>query len=252
MRLLLDSGSQYVVLTPRAAARSGCSGGHDLPLVGAGASTAQNAKLLCARTVEIDSFVAHDVNVLVANDHFADGIDGVVPFVLFRPYLVRLNVPAKSLDLQPYPDQTPARAEETAAVESNDLLFVKCRLNRSRDAFFLLDTGASYNAVSLKLAKELASPDLMDRAVPLRGGTAAMEAPATGVLTRMQMGSLELVPNPMVVVDLSLLSRYHQMEIAGLIGFPALRDATLVVNYRDRMVRIDRGKSAKHGEDPAN
>jgi hypothetical protein len=41
-----------------------------------------------------------------------------------------------------------------------------------------------------------------------------------------------------VAVDLSTASRYHNLEIAGLIGFPALRDSVLTVSYRDAFIRI--------------
>src|ERR1700693_5460466 len=44
LRLLLDSGTQYVVLNRKAALKSGCAGGSDLDLVGAGALSATRAR----------------------------------------------------------------------------------------------------------------------------------------------------------------------------------------------------------------
>jgi hypothetical protein len=52
-------------------------------------------------------------------------------------------------------------------------------------------------------------------------------------------GSRELAAGPVVAIDLSTASRYHNLEVSGLIGYPALRDSVLIVNYRDGLVRID-------------
>ena len=245
LRLLLDSGSRFVVLSRRPAAKSGCSGGDDFELIGAGARSAKVAKFLRAETIAIDDFVARSVKILVTDEPLADGVDGVVPLTLFRGFLMRLNASTHSLDLEPYPPERARQPGELEVIEDNDLLFVKCHLNGSRDACFLLDTGASYNAISLALARELSSPDLMNHAISLQGGTAALQGRLTRVLTNFRVGARELVPDPMVVIDLSLMSRYHQMEISGLIGFPALRESVLAVNYRDGRIRIDSG-SASH------
>src|SRR5215469_10046811 len=45
LRLLLDSGAQYAVIDRKAAAKSGCIGGSDLDLIGAGASTPTVVKM---------------------------------------------------------------------------------------------------------------------------------------------------------------------------------------------------------------
>jgi predicted aspartyl protease len=196
------------------------------------------ATFLRAASIEIDEFVAHGVNVLVTSDPLADGVDGVLPLSLFAGWLIRLDLPAKSLDLDPYPQQGPHLVGELGVLENDDLLFVKCRLKEAREAYFLLDTGASYNAISLKLARALSSPDLLGGGISLRGGTAALEGHPTRMLTHLQIGALELPPDPMVAVDLSLASRYHQLVVSGLIGFPALRGLVLVVNYRDGVISM--------------
>ena len=238
LRMLLDSGAQFLVLSRRSAAKSGCSGGTNFPLVGAGAAAAKTARSLRAETIEIDDFLARAVHVLVSDERLPDGVDGVLPLSLFAGLLIRLDLPAKSLDLYPYPEQMEHQTAEIAALQNNDLLFVKCRLNGAREGYFLLDTGASYNAISLRLAKELSSPDLLNAAVSLQGGTDAVAGHLTRTLTRLQVGTQELLPDPMVAVDLSLASRYHGLEVSGLIGFPALRNLVLTVNYRDGLIRM--------------
>ncbi len=238
LRLLLDSGAQHVVLSRRSAAKSGCAGGTDFRLVSPGASAPTVAKALHADTIEIDDFMVRDVDVMVTDNNIADGVDGVLPLSLFASFLIRLNMPAKTLDLDPYPQEALHQTSELATVRNNDLFFVKCQLNGAREGYFLLDTGSSYNAISRTLARKLNSFDLFNSDVSLRGGTVPVDASLTSAVTRMRIGNLELVPDPLVAVDLSLASRYHRLEISGLIGYPALRGLTLVVNYRDGLICV--------------
>ncbi len=238
LRLLLDSGAQRVVLSRRAAAKSGCFGGANLPLVSPGASVPSVAKALRAETIEVDDFIARDIDVLVTDNKVADGVDGVLPLSIFGSFLIRLNIPAKSLDLDPYPQEAAHQTGELAAIRNHDLFFVKCQLNGAREGYFLLDTGASYNAISHKVARKLNSSDLLGSDVSLQGGTVPVDGYLTSAVTRLRIGTLELVPDPLVDVDLSLASRYHQLEISGLLGYPALRSLALVVNYRDGRICV--------------
>jgi predicted aspartyl protease len=238
LRLLLDSGAQHVVLSRRSAAKSGCAGGTDLSLVSPGAAVPSAAKSVRAETIQVGDFVARDVDVLVTDNKVAEGVDGVLPLALFGGFVIRLDMPSKSLDLDPYPEQAPRQTGDLAAVRNHDLLFVKCQVNGARDGYFLLDTGASYNAISRALARTLNSSDLFGSDISLRGGTVPVDARLTSAVTRLRIGTLELMPAPLVSVDLSLASRYHRLEISGLIGYPALRGLALVVNYRDGLVRV--------------
>lgn len=238
LRLLLDSGAQYVVLSRRSAVKSGCAGGTDLPLVSPGAAVPVLAKSVRVEKIEIGGFVARDVDVLVTDNRIAEGIDGVLPLALFGSFVIRLDMPAKSLDLDPYPEQTPHQTGDLAAIRNHDLFFVKCHVNGAREGYFLLDTGASYNAISRALARTLNSSDLLGSDVSLRGGTVPVDALLTSAVTRLRVGTLDLAPDPLVSVDLSLASRYHRLEISGLIGYPALRGLALVVNYRDGLIRV--------------
>jgi hypothetical protein len=55
-----------------------------------------------------------------------------------------------------------------------------------------------------------------------------------------RVGSRVLVADPAVVVDLSDLTRHHHFEISGVLGYPALRDSVVTVDYRDSLVRMAR------------
>jgi predicted aspartyl protease len=239
LRLLLDSGANLITLDPRAAAKSNCAGGIDLDLVGAGASVAGSAKQVRVATVEIGPVLMRELPVLISARALAEGIEGILPLSVFSGYLIRLDVPRKTLDLLPYPGASSDRGDNLQALSDNDLLFVRGTVNGRREGYFLLDTGASYVALSKTLARELNLSEALAERVPLQAGTTDLDAPLVRSGVRLHFGARELGAGSVVTVDLSVPSRYHKLDIAGLLGFPALSGSVLVVNYRDGLVRID-------------
>jgi hypothetical protein len=239
LRLLLDSGATTITLDPRAAAKSNCAGGIDLELVGAGAQAATAVKQMRATKVEIGDLLLRDLPVLISGKAMAEGIQGFFPLSVFSAFLIRLDVPGKTLDLLPYPVRSPDGSGELQALSSNSLLFVRGTVNERREGYFLLDTGASYSAVSKTVARELKISQRLAERVPLQGGTTELDAPLIGSGIRLRFGEKELGAGAVVAIDLSLPSRYHNVDIAGLLGFPALSGSVLLVNYRDGLVRID-------------
>ena len=133
-----------------------------------------------ADTLEIGDLTLHRVPLIVANRTLADGVQGVLPLSVFAEFLIRLDFPAKQLDLLPY---TPwkRRTSPGGAVRvllSNRLLFVKTTVNHAHDGYFLLDTGSAYTAISRGLAGQLHISEILADRVPLRGkGTEEFNAP---------------------------------------------------------------------------
>jgi predicted aspartyl protease len=239
LRLLLDSGANMITLDSRAAAKSNCAGGIDLDLVGAGAQAAAGVKQVRAATVEIGDLLLRDLRVLISGRVMAEGIQGVLPLSAFSAFLIRLDVPRKTLDLLRYPAASPDRSDNLQALSNNNLLFVRGTVNERREGYFLLDTGAAYSALSKPVARELKISETLVERVPLQAGTTELDAPLVGSGVRLRFGARELGAGSVVAIDLSVASRYHNLDIVGLLGFPALSGSVLVVNYRDGLVRID-------------
>jgi len=238
LHLLLDSGAQWVVLRRSSAARSGCNGGSRLDLVGAGAPSAASVIQAVADRIELGDLALRNVPLLISDRPMPDGIQGVVPLSLFAGFLTQLNVPAKELDLFPYPSEPMNSAEAIPVRCSNQLLFLKATVNQTHEGYFLIDTGSAYTAVSRNLAHALHESELLDARLPLDGGLAAINAPVLNGRIQLQVASRVVTTGPVVAVDLSTASRYHHFEISGLIGYNALRDSILTVNYRDGLVQI--------------
>ena len=238
LRLLVDSGSQYVVVDRAAALHSHCAGGTDLNLVGVGGAAAAQVKHQIADTLELGDLTLRSVPLLVANRTLSDGVQGVLPLSIFSEFLIRLDFPAKELSLLPYHTGEGHNPTAIRALSSNQLLFVNATVNEVYDGRFLLDTGSAFSAISRDLANQLHISDSLADRVPLRGGIADMNAPLLSGLVRLRLASRPPVTGPVVAVDLSAASRYHGLEISGLIGYSALCDSVLTVSYRDNVIGI--------------
>jgi hypothetical protein len=238
LRLLVDSGSQYVVVDRAAAFHSHCGSGADLELVGAGGAAAKRVKHETADTLELGSLTLHGVPLIVSDRSVGDGIQGVLPLSIFSEFLVRLDFPAKQLDLLPYAAGEVDRSPAIPVFSSNRLLFVKGTVNETHDGYFLLDTGAAFSVIASDLAGQLHISKILAAHVPLRGGVAEISAPLLSGSIRLQFACHQPVAGPVVAVDLSTASRYHGFEISGLIGYSALCDSVLTISYRDRVIRI--------------
>jgi hypothetical protein len=238
LRLLVDSGSQYVVVDRSATLHSHGAGGVDLELVGAGAAAAAHVKYQTADTLELGDLTLRNVPILVSDRSIADGIQGVLPLSIFSDFLIRLDFPAKRLDLLPYGAGNADGSAAIPVVPSNRLLFVKATVNEAHEGYFLLDTGAAFTAISRDLASQLHISEILADRVPLRGGIADMDAPLLSGSVRLHLAPTHLVAGPVVAVDLSTASRYHGFAISGLIGYSAVCDSVLTVNYRDSAIRI--------------
>jgi hypothetical protein len=60
---------------------------------------------------------------------------------------------------------------------------------------------------------------------------------------RFQIAGQELIPNEVVALDLSNLSRHYGMEVVGVLGFPALSPYVLTISYRNAVVKIESPQS---------
>lgn len=238
LRLLLDSGADSIVLDGNAAQKSGCLGGSNLDLVGAGGPAVVVRKIR-AETVQIGDLTLADVPLLIAGHRIGEGIQGVLPLAVFSGFLIRLDIPGKIMELLPYPAGQPDDGRSMNALLSNRLLFLKAGVDEARDGYFLLDTGASYSALSETVARDLRMSEALSERVPVQGGTAALDVALVGTNIRLRFPNRELDSGPIVAIDLSASSAYHHFEIAGLIGYPALSRSVLLINYRDRLIRFE-------------
>ena len=83
--------------------------GAPISICGRGAPSATVVKKLYAGTIEIGDLTLRNLPLLIAGHGLAEGIDGVLPLSAFAGFLIRLDIPRKSLELLPYPPNRRAR-----------------------------------------------------------------------------------------------------------------------------------------------
>ena len=237
LHLVLDSGAEHVVISRGTARAAGLTEESGLALVGFG--EAELASLMVAHTLDVGPLSFKDFPVDVVDHKLLEGADGVLPLVLFSDFLVRLDFPDKVLDLTPYEARLTSHEGFTSAVFTNAVLFLKTALDKLHERYFLLDTGAAHNAVSRQTAQALGGPLFQAPAREVQGASGSSEAPAMRPGVHFRMAGQEITSNDVVMVDLDQMSRYNGVEVAGLLGYPALRRFVVTVNYRDSLVRME-------------
>jgi predicted aspartyl protease len=239
LRMLLDSGAQHIVLDKRAAAKVGRTAGSDFELVGVGAS-ARSCRRAAPGTIEIGDLVLRNCDILVVDGQVLEGIDGVIPMSLFANFLVRLDMPRKVLELDAYPADPPVQdASYLPARTDNQLFFLRSILNEKQSGYVLLDTGATFSALSPEAARASRNYWSLANAISLLGSAGGIEGFQLPAGVRFRCGDRVLSGDPAVVVDLSDFARHHRFEITGILGYPALRNSIVTIDYRDSLVRIE-------------
>jgi hypothetical protein len=191
--------------------------------------------------VQIGDLVLKDCDILTVDGPIMDGVDGIIPMSLFAGFLVRLDVPAKVLVLDAYPSDPPVQDGAYLPVRvDNRLFFLQTVLNDSQSGYVLLDTGATFSAVSPTAARASRNYWSLSNVIALRSSAGEIEGFPLPPGVRFRCGPRVLPADPAVVVDLSDFARHHRFEITGILGYPALRTSVVTIDYRDALVRIER------------
>jgi len=238
LRLLVDSGAQYLVLDRKAGRKSGYANGAELDLVGAGALS-RHAQFTTAGLLEVGEIAFRNCPMIIVEGKVLDGVDGVIPLSVFADFLVRLDVPGKVLELEPYLAESPSNDDAFFGVKiERHLLFLGTRLEEFHDSYLLLDTGSAYNVISTTAPPALRQARAPAQYVPLIAGAGKTGGRLLPFPVALRFGGRVLTLEPVVSVDLAELSRRHGIDISGVIGYPALAESVVTVNYRKALVRI--------------
>ena len=99
LRLVLDTGAEFIVIGSKAARPVGLSSMSELDLVGLESRPARVGR---AETVEIGPLSFRNCRVAFVDGKVIEGADGVIPLSLFSAFLLRLDLPEMTLGLIPY------------------------------------------------------------------------------------------------------------------------------------------------------
>jgi hypothetical protein len=144
------------------------------------------------------------------------------------------------LDLDAYPAAPPVPDASYLPVRTdNRIFFLRATLNELQLGYVLLDTGATFSALSPEAARASRNYWSVADAMSLRSSSGGVEGFPLPPGVRFRCGARVFSADPAVVVDLSELSRHHQFAVTGILGYPALRNSVVTIDYRDSLVRIE-------------
>jgi hypothetical protein len=111
-------------------------------------------------------------------------------------------------------------------------------LNGKQNGYVVLDTGAYCSGISREVARALSVPQIVPE-VRLAAGTGAATGERVSSAVHFAIAAQDLVPNEVVAMDLSNLSRHYGVEIMGVLGFPELTRYVLTIDYASGQVRME-------------
>ncbi len=238
LRLLLDSGAEHLVLDRKAARRSGQSSGVSLDLIGAGL-VPRHARIATAASLQIGELQFRDAPIVIVEGEIMEGVDGVMPLAMFSGFLVHLNVPAKRLDLEPFPEsELPCEPGFVPVKTHHNLLFLRTKLDGRHNGTLLLDTGSFYNVISTTAAKALNRMTQFGGQVSILAGTGDAQGQRISGRVSYKLGDRDMTMEPVVAVNLEQMSQRNRIDVSGVIGFPALTGSVITVDYRQSAIRI--------------
>jgi predicted aspartyl protease len=251
LKLVLDTGAGGIVIQRSAAEKAGVVRLADANLNGFG----DNSKLRSgyvglAGRVGIGSVEFRDAFIKVSNQEFVDIQDGLIGTDVFSQFIVTIDFAAKTLRLDPLPDYHPGSEESMDATNPTDMrgwthffqfghmLLIPTRVGESREALFVIDTGAARTLISYDMAAEVSKLD-RDEKLGLRGinGQVA-DIYQTGNLF-LQFAGYRQKNLGMTSFDMWAQSRGIGTEISGFLGLPVLSLFTIAIDYRNGLVKFD-------------
>jgi len=118
------------------------------------------------------------------------------------------------------------------------LLLIPARVGESREALFVIDTGAARTLISYDIAAEVSKLAPNDK-LSLRGINGKVADIYQAGDLYLQFAGFRQRNQAMTSFDMWPQSRGIGVEISGFLGLPVLSLFTITIDYRDGLVKFD-------------
>jgi hypothetical protein len=251
VKLMLDTGATGFVIQRQTAEKAGVVRLSDAKFRGIGSNTrTPGGYRALAEHVHIGSVNFRDALIGVTDHYFEDGSDGLVGTDVFAEFLVTVDFGGRRLRLDPLPGYQPGSDEPEDGVVRPEMknytrffrfghmLLIPTRLNDSREALFLIDSGSARTLISYDFAAEVTkvSRDDLLRLSGMSGQVS--DVYKTGDLF-LQFAGFRQKNLGITVFDTRSQSHHLGVEISGFLGLPVLNLFTLTIDYRDGLVNFE-------------
>ncbi len=234
--LLLDTGSSGVIITRKLAEKIGASKLSEQVLEGVGRSGGSAGYKAWVDKVVIGDLEFHECFIHATPREIAQ-VDGTIGTDVFAKYLVTLDFPAHKLRLDPLPPP-PVDATDafTQAFNFGHFLLVPTDVGKKSAGLFVIDSGANANTISPDLAKSM--PDMRAFNSPMAGASGQANSAFIADSATLRFAKVRKLGERISTLDLHSVSKDLGVEISGQIGFSAMEEMKVVINYRDALVEF--------------
>lgn len=236
--LLLDTGSSGVIITRKLAEKIGARKLSEQSLEGVGKGATNAGYKAWVDKIVIGDLEFHDCYVH-ATPHEIAQADGTIGTDVFTKYLVTLDFPGRKLHLDPLPAASESGSESgafTQAYNFGHFLLVPTGVGKNATGLFIVDSGANANTISPELAKSV--PDMRLFNSPVSGTSGQINSAFIADNATLSFAKVQKKGERISTVDLHSVSKDLGIEISGQIGFSAMEEMKLLINYRDGLIAL--------------
>lgn len=238
--LLLDTGSSGVTITRKLAEKIGASKLSEQRLEGVGKSGATAGYKAWLDKVVIGDLEFHDCFVH-ATPHEIAQVDGTIGTDVFSKYLITLDLPGRKLRLEPLPRRAESAMPEqmdafTQTFSFGHFLLLSTEVGKKASGLFVIDTGANANTISPELARLM--PEMRAFNAPMSGASGVVNSAFIADDAMLRFAKMNRTGERISTLDLHSVSKDLGVEVSGQIGFCAMENMKLTINYRDGLVRF--------------
>jgi tetratricopeptide (TPR) repeat protein len=233
--LLLDTGSSGVIITRKLAEKIGATKLSEQSLEGVGKNGASKGYKAWVDKVVIGDLEFHDCFIHATPREIAQ-VDGTIGTDVFAKYLVTVDFPGHKLRLAPLPAAPTGPEGWTQAFNFGHFLLLPTEVGKRGSGLFVLDSGANANTITPELAKSLPEMRLIN--TPVSGASGVVNSAFMADDATLRFAGVRKTGERISTVDLHSVSKDLGVEISGQIGFSALEEMKLLINYRDGQVGL--------------
>ena len=244
LSLLLDTGASGILIKRTAAEKIRLLKLSDATFRGIGSNTKPPGGFHgIAERLRIGDVEFRDAPIGVSETDFIANQDGLIGTDVFSEFLVTLDFANLSLRLDPLPgldgDGKPTDMRHfTRVFRFGHMLLIPTRVGDSREALFLIDTGATRTLISYDIAALVGKVNRDDKMRISGVNGRVSDVFQTGSLFLQFAGFRQSSPG-ITAFDMWEHSRNLGTEVSGLLGLPVLSLFKLTIDYRDGLVNFD-------------
>lgn len=241
--LLIDSGSQGIVLDPQAAARLGIAPQGTIEIRGARNTQGAGVAPLDAIDIGAARLPVNAATVVDLNGLTYDGkaVDGVLGFPFFAAAEIRID-PEKSLLTIAQPGSLPVRGSAIPLETNRDVSEVVARINNKVDGRFVVDTGDNSDLLIFHAFVQ-ANPGVVfygqARTFASNRGVGGSSAAVPATVDRLQIGPFSLY-NRYANIILADRGAFADGGDAGNIGFGSLRNFIVTFDDANHLLYLEK------------